>query len=314
MMSAPKSIVSLVPAATEIIGALGLVDRLAGISHECDFPPAVNHKPRVTRCEIHEAQLSSAERDRWVSQSLSATGTLYTLDEELVRALEPDLILTQRLCDVCTVGYDSVAMFAATLERRPEVLHLDPISLSDVFNNIRAVSAACAVAARGEDVVADLERRVEYIRATASRVGRQTRCFLMEWLDPPYCSGHWGPELVSIAGGQEVLGTPGQKSVRVPWESVLAADPAVILIACCGCAVERTLSEMNTLRARPGWQNLAAVRGGRVYVADGTAYFSRPGPRVVDSLEILAAVLHPSFFPPEWVLARNVVNVDSAAT
>lgn len=311
-MNAPKSIVSLVPAATEIIGALGLVDHLAGISHECDFPPEVNHKPRVTRCEIHEAQLSSAERDRWVSQSLSATGTLYTLDEELVRALEPDLILTQRLCDVCAVGYDSVAMFAATLRRRPEVLHLDPICLSDIFDNIQAVAAACGVSARGEDVVAELERRVEYIRTRASRTTRQTRCFLMEWLDPPYSSGHWGPELVGIAGGQEVLGTPGQKSVRVAWESVLDADPEVIVIASCGCTVAHTLSEIDTLRARPGWQKLAAVRAGRVYVADGTAYFSRPGPRVVDSLEILAAVLQPSLFPAEWAEARDVVNVDPA--
>jgi iron complex transport system substrate-binding protein len=311
-VTAPTSIVSLVPAATEIIGALGLLDRLTGISHECDFPPEVSRKPRVTRCEIHEVQLSSAERDRWVSQSLSATGTLYTLDEELVRALKPDLILTQQLCDVCAVGYDSVAMFAATMHRQPEVIHLDPVSLTDILDNIRAVAAACGVKARGEDVIADLERRVEHVRSGARQADRLTRCFLMEWLDPPYSTGHWGPELVSIAGGREVLGTPRQKSMRVPWESVLAADPEVILIACCGYTVARTLSEIDTLRARPGWQNLAAVRDRRVYVADGTAYFSRPGPRVVDSLEILAAVLHPSRFPAEWAEARDVVNVDPA--
>lgn len=308
-MNHPNSIVSLVPAATEIVAALGLVDRLTGISHECNFPPEVNGKPRVTRCEIHEAQLASAERDRWVSETLRASGTLYTLDEELVRALEPGVILTQRLCDVCAVGYDSVAMFASTMRRRPEVLHLDPISLSDIFDNIQSVAAACGVPTRGRDVVAELEQRVEHVRKRASSATRPTRCFLLEWLDPPYSSGHWGPELVSIAGGEEVLGTPGQNSVRVSWESVLTADPEVILIACCGYTVAHTLSEIDALRARPQWQNLAAVRQQRVYVADGTAYFSRPGPRVVDSLEILAALLQPALFPADWAEARGVVNV-----
>src|SRR5947209_6335548 len=196
-------IVSLLPAATEIVAALGLLDDLVGVSHECDFPPAVNDKPRVTRCPIHESGLPSAEVDRWVSDTLSATGTLYTMDEPLLRQLEPDLILTQRLCDVCAVGYDSVASLAATLAGPPRVVNLEPASLADIFADIGKVADAAGVPERARGVVAALEARVASVRRAVATAAWRPRCLMLEWVDPPFAGGHWNPELVEIAGGAD---------------------------------------------------------------------------------------------------------------
>lgn len=289
-------IVSLLPAATEIVGALGLIDSLVGVSHECDYPPAANEKPRVTRCALHEAGLSSAEVDRWVRETLAATGSLYTMDEPLLRRLEPDLILTQRLCDVCAVGYGSVAALAVTLPGPPRVVNLEPSCLADIFDDIRRVAAALGVLKRAEAVVASLARRVEAVRSRAAQAARRPRCFLMEWIDPPFCSGHWGPELVELAGGVDPLGRKGKDSMRIRWENVLEAEPEVLVLACCGYTVQRTLQDLAILQRSPGWASLPAVRGGQVYAVNGSAYFSRPGPRVVDSLEVLAEILHPELF------------------
>lgn len=289
-------IISLLPAATEIVGALGQLDQLVGVSHECDYPAGVDRRPRVTRCEIHGAGLSSAEIDRWVSETLAATGTLYHLDEPLLRELQPDVILTQRLCDVCAVDYGSVATLAATLPGPPQVVNLEPSCLADIFANIGSVATALEVPQRGEMVVAELRARVEAVRSQLNGHTARPTCFLMEWIDPPFCGGHWGPELVELAGGHDPLGRRGEDSVRVTWESIVAARPDVMLIACCGYRTERTLADLPLLRRQAGWAELPAVREGRVHVADGSAYFSRPGPRVVDSLEILAEVIHPDLF------------------
>jgi iron complex transport system substrate-binding protein len=305
-------VVSLLPAATEIVGALGLMDWLVGVSHECDFPPEANETPRVTRCEIHGAGLPSGEVDRWVRETLAATGSLYTLDEPLLRRLQPDVILTQRLCDVCAVGYGTVAALAATLPGPPRVVNLEPSCLDDILSDIRRVAAALGVPERGEAVVAALEARVEAVRSRASQAARRPRCFLMEWIDPPFCSGHWGPQVVEIAGGLDPLGRKGHDSSRIHWESVLEAQPEVIVLACCGYRMERTLQDVPILRSYPGWATLPAVRSGRVYAVNGSAYFSRPGPRVVDSLEILAEILHPELFAGRFP-ARGVVCVPPTA-
>lgn len=289
-------IISLLPAATEIVSALGQLDHLVGVSHECDYPAGVGHLPRVTRCEIHGAGLSSAEIDRWVSETLAATGTLYHLDEPLLRELQPDVILTQRLCDVCAVDYGSVAALAATLPGQPQVVNLEPSSLADILENIRSVAAALEVPERGEAVVAELSARVAAVRSRLNGQTHRPACFLMEWIDPPFCSGHWGPELVELAGGHDPLGRRGEDSVRVTWENIVAARPEVMLIACCGYRTERTLADLPLLRQYADWSDLPAVRAGRVHVADGSAYFSRPGPRIIDSLEILAEVIHPELF------------------
>jgi iron complex transport system substrate-binding protein len=303
-------IVSLLPAATEIVGALGQLDRLVGVSHECDYPSGVGEKPRVTRCEIDGAGLTSAEIDRWVSETLAVRGTLYHLDEPQLRALQPDVILTQRLCDVCAVDYGSVAALAAELPGSPRVLNLEPSCLADVFANIQSVAAVLGVPERGEAVVSELEARVAAVRSHSTDVARRPTCFLMEWIDPPFCSGHWGPELVELAGGFDPLGRRGEDSVRLAWESIAAAQPEILLVACCGYRTDRTLADLPLLQRQVGWAELPAVRHGRVYVADGSAYFSRPGPRLVDSLEILAEVIHPELlagmFPD-----RGVIRVET---
>jgi iron complex transport system substrate-binding protein len=304
-------IVSLLPAATEIVGSLGQLENLVGVSHECDYPAEVNGKPRVTHCPIHGAGLPSVEIDRWVRETLASTGTLYRLDEPLLRRLEPDLILTQRLCDVCAVEYGSVTAFAATLPGPPRVLSLEPSSLADIFDNIRTVARMLAVPERGEETVTALARRVQAVQTRLPEGVHRPRCFLMEWIDPPFCSGHWGPELVELAGGVEPLGRKGQDSTRIRWERVVEARPEVIVLACCGCPLQRTLEDLPILQRNPGWKSLPAVERGQVYVVDGSAYFSRPGPRIVDSLEILAEILHPDVFNgcfPD----RGIVRVDAA--
>jgi iron complex transport system substrate-binding protein len=301
-------VVSLLPAATEIVAALGCLDALVGVSHECDWPPPVRDLPRVTRCAIHGNALPSAETDRWVADTLARTGTLYTMDEALLRELAPDVVVTQRLCDVCAVDYGTVAAFAATLPGPPAVVNLEPSSLDDVFDDVRRVAAALGVPERATAVIAALRTRVDAVAAaTADRPRR--RCVLLEWIDPPYRSGHWGPELVALAGGVDPLGRRGEDAARVAWDDVVAAAPEVLVLACCGYDVARTRADLPLLAARPGWHALPAVRAGAVFAVDGSACFSRPGPRLVDSLELLAELLHPDVFAgrfPHRAHARGV--------
>jgi iron complex transport system substrate-binding protein len=304
-------IVSMLPAATEIAAALGLVDALVGVSHECDHPPEVAALPAVTHCEIHGGARPSGDIDAWVTDTLAGTGTLYTMDEPLLRRLRPDIILTQRLCDVCAVGFDSVTAFAATLPGTPVVVNLEPATLADIFEDIRRVAAAAGVPGRAEEVVGALEARVEAVRALAATAKERPRTLLLEWLDPPFACGHWNPELVKIAGGVEPVGHEGRPSRRITWDDVRAAQAEVLLIACCGFDLERTGRDLPGLRAREGWAEIPAVREGRVYAVDGSRYFSRPGPRVVDSLEILAEVIHPDLFAGRFP-AREVVRVGDA--
>ena len=313
-------IVSLLPAATEIVGALGLMDSLLGVSHECDFPDEANHKPRVTHCPLHEEQqrrvVSSEEVDRWVRETLASTGTLYHLDEALMRELRPELILTQKLCDVCAVGYGSVAKMAAQLPGPPRVLNLEPSSLGDVFDNIRSVAQVTGVAGRGESVVQQLQARVEDVQRRTQNVARRPRCYLMEWVDPPYCAGHWNPELVQLAGGEEVFGCVGGRSTRVEWNRVLDAQPEVLVLALCGWGVERARQELPVLQSYEGWNQLPAVQRGQVYAVDGSAYFSRPGPRLIESLELLAGIFHPALFPefaPQSRSLEQVAHLENAA-
>jgi iron complex transport system substrate-binding protein len=284
--------VSMLPAATEIVGALGLMDQLLAVSHECDHPDEANGKPRVTFCEIYGKGLPSAEIDRWVSERLRVGDSLYELDEPLLRELSPDLILTQRLCDVCAPAYGSVAALAGSLPSQPRVLNLEPRSLEDVFQNVREVAAAMGRPELATEVCLGLEKRVADVVARVAGHPCPT-AFVMEWADPIFNAGHWTPELVRLAGGVPVLSAEGQDSVRVRWEDLRSADPEVVVIACCGHGVERTRLDLPLLESLSGWGHLRAVRTGRVHLADGSAYFSRPGPRLVDTLEILASFFHP---------------------
>ncbi len=287
--------VSLLPAATEIVGALGLMDQLLAVSHECDYPEEANRRPRVTHCEIHGQGLSSAEIDRWVSERLRSHGTLYTLDETKLRELAPDLILTQRLCDVCAPSFGSVEALARALPSRPRALYLEPKNLGDVLRNVTEVAAAMGHPEKGDEVRRPLERRIQEVTRRVEGLRRPT-AFILEWAEPIYNSGHWSPELVRLAGGTAVLSPEGEYSVRVAWEELRAAGPEVLVLACCGHGVERTRQDLPALEALPGWRQLRAVGAGRVYLADGSAYFSRPGPRLIDTLEMLASVLHPEAY------------------
>jgi iron complex transport system substrate-binding protein len=290
-------IVSLVPAATEIVATLGLMDDVVGVSHECDFPAETKVRPRVTHCPVHHAGLSSAAVDEWVRHALREQGTIYTIDEPLLRGLRPDVILTQKLCDVCAVGYGTVARLAETLPGPPRVVNLEPASLSDIFDDIRHVAEACGATERGDEVIANLSARVETVRKRAAHVADRPRCFLMEWVDPPFCSGHWAPELVDLAGGYDPLGRKYQPSVQVKWQEVLDARPEIIVLALCGYDVRRAQRDYELLRTYPDFESIPAARDNRIYLVDASAFFARPGPRIVDSLELLAGILHPERFP-----------------
>ncbi len=289
-------IVSLLPAATEIVAALGLMDQVVGVSHECDFPEQASQRPRVTQCPIHDAGLTSVEIDEWVRRALRENGTIYTIDEPLVRKLRPDVILTQKLCDVCAIDYGTVAKFAQTLPDPPRVVNLEPSSLADIVGDIRRVADACDVRERAEKLIVNLSERVENVRERSARIPDRPRCFLMEWVDPPFCSGHWGPELVEIAGGHDSLGRKHQPSARIEWQQVLDACPEIIVLALCGYNIDRARHDYELLRRFPGFSSIPAADSGQVYVVNASAYFARPGPRIVESLEMLAGILHPSEF------------------
>lgn len=287
-------IVSLLPSATEMICTLGVEDQLVGVTHECDYPPSVQRLPRVTRTLI-PADAASGEIDRLVSEQLKTTKALYTLDVPRLKELRPDVIVTQSLCDVCAVSPNEVQTALAQLPGTPRVVNLEPQSLEGMFDAIRQVASAVGVSA--DETIRHLLARVETVKARSATLTDRPRVALLEWLDPPFSSGHWSPELVRLAGGLEGLGKEGQPSRRLRWEDVIAWQPEVIVIACCGFTVERALQDLAAVRTIAGWQELPAVRFGRVYVADGSQYFNRPGPRLVDSLERLANALHPDRHP-----------------
>lgn len=289
-------IVSLLPSATEMICALGLKDQLVGVTHECDFPAFVRDLPKVTRTLI-PTDAPSGEIDHLVRERLRTNGALYTLDLPMLEGLRPDLIVTQALCDVCAVAEEEVRAAACALPSGPRVIYLEPQTLSEVFTAIRQVAEAAGVDQKADKVVGQLTARVEAVVARAAGRRHRPRVALLEWLDPPFSCGHWSPELVRLAGGVEGLGQEGRPSRTLRWNEVLAWRPEVVFIACCGFGVERTLDDVPSLQSVPGWQDLPAVRSGQVYVADGSHYFSRPGPRLVDSLEILAHVLDPEVHP-----------------
>jgi len=274
-----------------------LMDQIVGVSHECDFPKEANQRPRVTHCPVHNGRLTSREVDEWVRGALREEGTIYVIDEPLLRELRPDVILTQKLCDVCAVGYGTVARLAQTLPGPPQVVNLEPSSLSDIFDDIRRVAEVCAVPDTADKIITQLLNRVEVVRRRANTIVHRPRCFLMEWIDPPFCSGHWGPELVEIAGGYDPLGRKHQPSAQIEWQEVVHAQPEIIVLALCGYDIDRTRRDYEVLRRFPEFDSLPAARRDQIYLVNASAYFARPGPRIVDSLEILAGILHPEEFP-----------------
>jgi iron complex transport system substrate-binding protein len=294
-------IVSLLPSATEIICELGLRDQLVGVTHECDYPRSVMSLPKVTKTLI-PMDATSREIDALVRDKLGAQSALYSLDMETLERLAPDLIVTQALCDVCAVAEDEVKNAACLLPTGPRVVNLEPETLGEVLACIRQVARAVGDESLADPVIDRLQGRVDAVIARARRVRARPRVALLEWLDPPFSTGHWNPELIRLASGVDGLGREGERSVTLRWDQVIEWQPEVVIISCCGFTAERALEETHVLRDVTGWSELPAVRDGRVYVTDGASYFSRPGPRLVDSLELLAHVIHPDVHPlPTWV-------------
>lgn len=285
-------IVSLLPSATEIVCELGLGDQLVGVSHECDYPPWVQKLPKVTRSLI-PPRASSSEIDALVRERLKTQRALYSLDLATLEQLRPDLIVTQTLCDVCAVAEAEVTAAVCKLGGKPRVVNLEPMRLADVFQCLRLLGDAAGVPGQAQAAVARLQARVAAVTDRTRRITHRPRTLLLEWIDPPFCAGHWSPELVRLAGGIEIIGQEGQRSQTTAWDAIVQADPEIMVIACCGFDVARTRQDLPILAGFAGFANLSCVRSGRVYLLDGNAYFNRPGPRLVDSLEILAHALHP---------------------
>lgn len=294
--AASPRIVSLLPAATEIVTILGLRNRLVGVTHECDYPSSVRDLPKVTRTLI-PADASSRTIDELVRERMASKQPLYSLDLPVLHACAPDLIVTQALCDVCAVAEAEVQAAACQLAGQPQVINLEPQTLREVLDSIRIVARAAAVAPEETElVIGRLEDRIKAV-AERSRGLTPIRIGFLEWLDPPFSCGHWSPELVRLAGGLDGFSHEGQRSRTLTWEEVVGWQPEALFIACCGFDVERTLQDLRQAELVPGWETIPAVQSGRIYVVDGSHYFSRPGPRLVDSLEILAHALHPDTHP-----------------
>jgi iron complex transport system substrate-binding protein len=284
-----ERIVSLLPSATEIVYALGLGARLVGVTHECDFPAEAKTKPPLTASALPPAA-GSAQIDRHVRKSVHEGSSLYTLDSDLLERLEPDLIITQELCAVCAVSYEVVARAARRLRSDPRIVSLEPSSLEDVYANIATVGELGGASAAAAVLVAALRGRAA---ALAERVaGRpRPRTLVLEWTDPPMSPGHWTPGLVELAGGEPILAHPGANSQVLAWQAVAAADPEVVIVAPCGYDLEAALAAAAELDGVEAWRSLRAVREGRVYALDGSAYVNRPGPRLIDSAELFASAL-----------------------
>lgn len=302
-------VVSLLPSATEILHFTGAGDTLVGVTHECDYPKSVESLPRLTSSKV-DSGMTSAEIDEAV-RTLTDEGSIYALDADLLAKLQPDLIVTQGLCEVCAVSESVVERAASALDPSPDILSLNPTSLQEVFHDTARIGDAVGRGDEARERVAALEDRLARVKETVAELSRP-RVGCIEWLDPPFSAGHWVPEMVRIAGGEELFAAPGEPSARITWEEVFEAAPEVLVLMPCGFGVERAIEEARNLPELPGWESLPAVWNERVWAVDANSYFSRPAPRLVDGVEILAHTLHPRAFEdgPSPEAAKNFPSRD----
>lgn len=293
-------IVSLISSATEIVHALGQLPHQVGRSHECDFPPEVAALPVCTKPTI-DIHADSREIDRAVKDRVRNALSVYDVFDDVLERLQPTHIITQTQCEVCAVSLRDVERSVAMrLASKPQIVSLTPNSLADVWDDIRRVAVAVGIEAHGEAVIASLQARMCDITAKAQAAGVCPRVACIEWTEPLMAGGNWTPELIAMAGGVNLLGEAAKHSGYIAWEQVLASDPDVIIVAPCGFDIPRTRAEMHWLTERPEWRLMRAARSGRVYLADGNQYFNRPGPRLVETLRIMAEILHPEMFEPTF--------------
>ena len=293
-----QRIVSFLPSATEMAFELGLGDCVLAVSHECDYPAAARSKPVVVRPVLPVTHMAQAEIDRRVTQRLRDGQSLYELDEGAIRDLSPDLILTQDLCQVCAASGNDATQLIASLCKPPRVLSMTPKSLEDIFSNLLELGEATGTSVRARQLIDSARARLASIAKRTRAATRRVRVFCMEWLDPPYCCGHWVAEMIDIAGGTDELARRGTDSVRIAWEQVLRFAPEVLVVMPCGYGLAKAATLAEGLRAMTGWHELPAVRNKRVYVVDANSYFARPGLRVVEGTLLLAHLLHPQLV--EW--------------
>jgi iron complex transport system substrate-binding protein len=292
-------IATLLPSATEIVCALGFEDRLVGRSHECDYPPGVVRRlPVLTRPKFNP-EGSSAEVNERVKRILANALSVYRVDTDTLRRVKPDIIVTQSQCEVCAVSLHDVEQAVAQwVGGTPKIVSLSPYSLCDVMADMERVAMELGSAERGMELVGSLSYRIKMIEQKSANASTRPSVACIEWIDPLMAAGNWMPELVAMAGGRNLFGTAGQHSPWMKFEELVAEDPAVILLSPCGFNMDRTAAELPALTNHHQWYSLRAVRDHRVYLADGNQYFNRPGPRIVESLRILAEILHPEIFPP----------------
>ncbi len=316
-------IASLLPSATEIVCALGLEKHLVGITHECDYPATVTGKPHLTASRISHETMSSAEIDHAVRSNLDGHGSIYDLNERLLAELKPDLIITQELCEVCAVSYKTVKKAAKMFVAAATVVSLEPNTIADIFDNIKTVGELCGVSSKAERLVAGLQNRLDKIREKISKnetnpkskiqnpKSNRPRVFMLEWLEPPFAPGHWTPEQVEIAGGNCLLGEAGGKSLTTTYEAIAESKPEILVLIPCGFYTSDILRQLEQTRFPANWRELPAVKNNNVWAMDASAYFSRPAPRVVNGVEILAKIFHPDIFgePGEKEAIRVNINI-----
>jgi iron complex transport system substrate-binding protein len=304
-------ICTLLPSATEICFALGLGDSVRGVTHECDYPAEAREKRVVVNSRLpHTAD--SAEIDRLVAEYTERGESIYRVDAEALREIDPNLIITQDLCHVCAASPDDLAAALSTLPRTPKILSLNPHTISDVVDDIRSIGVATGTQEPAKKLVENVRRRIADIQwAVRPFSDERPRVACLEWLDPFYLGGHWVPEMIALAGGQDPLARVGEPSFRMEWEKIFAAQPEVILITPCGYGLERAADEFLRMRLPIGWDDLPAVKQGRVFASDSNSYFSRPGPRLADGVAILARAIHPELDIP--VPKDSLRNVSRAA-
>jgi iron complex transport system substrate-binding protein len=291
-------IVSLLPSATEIVCALGLEDSLVGITHECDFPKHIVDRPPLTASRISHESMSSNEIDHAVRSQLDGHGSIYDLDTERLAEINPDLILTQELCDVCAVSYSHVEKAAKMYVADAKVVSLEPNTIADIFDNIRMVGELTGMERKAAEVVNELEARLEAVRSKTELIENKRRVFMLEWLEPPFSPGHWVPEQVAIAGGDSLLGNVGERSVTTTYNAIRESNPEIMVLIPCGYYTHDILRQLESTVFPANWKEIDAVRYGEVWALDATSYFSRPAPRVVNGAEILAKIFHPDIFGP----------------
>ena len=284
-------IASLVPSSTEMLFALGLGESVVGVTHECDYPPGASGLPHLTATVLPEG-LSAGEIDAAVKSIVGEGRALYSLDEAKLAELEPELIVTQAVCDVCAVSFEDVVEVAARLPGPPRVVQQDPSSLGEVLDDVTRLGEAAGIPARAAELRAELEGRLKAVTTAVSGAERG-RVVALEWLDPPFVGGHWIPEMISIAGGEDVAGPSGAKSPEISWEDLADLDPDLVVVMPCGWYVEESRAQ-----AIEHWQRIEALGAGRVFAVDAASTYSRPGPRLVDGVELLAHLLHPDLVDP----------------